>query len=423
MDNTTQNMEHLLSQISVIVKKYEEIAEITGENFNVFKVLGLTTNEVRTHSAFLAELLNPKGSHGCKDAFLKLFIEQINIDGFNTENAIVQVEKHIGLINSDYTEGGYIDIIVTNTENRAIIIENKIYAGDQFKQLCRYQNYGEKSLKSFNLIYLTLDRKEPSDESKGTLKKEDYLCISYGDDIIAWLEKCQKEAVSKPMIRETIQQYIHLIKRLTNQTTNNKMSQEIVEQILKNENNFDTYVELNKANTFDKLFEDVFLKHTLPSIRKVLDIVSKKHQDLETDFEIEFNNKFNSKKKGLQFNININRLTELNLKITFMFQADNYDKFSFGYSTIDKEKAKNYEFEYKEISNKFNQQYKDVKFNYGTHICFSFFVDYINWMKFTVIKSMYFEQKAIQSDEKLKTKFEIDFKEKVDFLLNILSEK
>lgn len=72
-----QNITHLLSHISVICRKYEEIAEITGENFNVFKVLGLTTNEVRTHSAFLAELLNPKGSHGCKDVFLKLFVEEL----------------------------------------------------------------------------------------------------------------------------------------------------------------------------------------------------------------------------------------------------------------------------------------------------------------------------------------------------------
>lgn len=70
-------LQNLLYQVNAINKKYEKIAEITGENFNIFNILGLTTNEVRTHSAFIAELLNPNGSHGCKHIFLKLFIEEV----------------------------------------------------------------------------------------------------------------------------------------------------------------------------------------------------------------------------------------------------------------------------------------------------------------------------------------------------------
>jgi len=56
----------LLNQVSSIVTQYDKIARITGENFNVFNVLKLSTSEVRTHSALLAELLNPEGSHGQK---------------------------------------------------------------------------------------------------------------------------------------------------------------------------------------------------------------------------------------------------------------------------------------------------------------------------------------------------------------------
>lgn len=65
----------LLRQVSDIRKKHELIAEMTGERFNVFSILGLQTREVRTHSAFLRELLDPKGSHGLKDAFLKAFVQ------------------------------------------------------------------------------------------------------------------------------------------------------------------------------------------------------------------------------------------------------------------------------------------------------------------------------------------------------------
>ena len=73
-------MQTLLKKIGEIQKKQiikqTEISR-RGENFNVFNVLGLWSEEVRLHSAMLAELLNPEGSHGCGEAFLKLFIEQV----------------------------------------------------------------------------------------------------------------------------------------------------------------------------------------------------------------------------------------------------------------------------------------------------------------------------------------------------------
>ena len=49
-----------------------------GDFFNVFNILGLRSNETRTHSAFLAELLKPNGSHGMGDAYLKSFISLMN---------------------------------------------------------------------------------------------------------------------------------------------------------------------------------------------------------------------------------------------------------------------------------------------------------------------------------------------------------
>lgn len=162
MEKEVQNLQHLLSHISIIRKKYDEIAEITGENFNVFRVLGLTSNEVRTHSAFIAELLNPKGSHGCIDTFLKLFNERLRssineqikessennnilldrIDKFSSSDKCnAFVEYYIGQINEDSTIGGRIDILLRDQNNLEIIIENKIYAYEQDNQLIRYYNY------------------------------------------------------------------------------------------------------------------------------------------------------------------------------------------------------------------------------------------------------------------------------------------
>ena len=40
------------------VVKAEEISRLKGENFNIFSILGLESAENKTHSAFIAELLN-----------------------------------------------------------------------------------------------------------------------------------------------------------------------------------------------------------------------------------------------------------------------------------------------------------------------------------------------------------------------------
>jgi hypothetical protein len=61
--NLEKHTELLLQNVGTIVKKYQELAHITGENFNVFNILGLGTDEL-SHSKILANLLNVQGSHG-----------------------------------------------------------------------------------------------------------------------------------------------------------------------------------------------------------------------------------------------------------------------------------------------------------------------------------------------------------------------
>lgn len=245
-------IKHLLENVNSIQKKYDEIAEITGEKFNIFGVLNLTSNEVRTHSAFIGELLNTRGSHGLKDIPLKLFIKMLEekftsnevdeagnkIDSnrfeINTETSKTIVEKHIGKLNCDKTDGGRIDIIIEDNKKKALIIENKIYAGEQENQLIRYYNYSKENfIKEAPILYLTLDGSS-SNSGKGLNEKEHYFNISYKEDIINWLELCIKEASDKPMLREVIKQYIYLIKKLTGQTINKKMSEEVQNIILNN---------------------------------------------------------------------------------------------------------------------------------------------------------------------------------------------
>jgi len=208
----------------------------------------MEASEVKMHSVFLAELLNPWGNHGQKDIFLKLFVDSFCFkqNVIDPESCKVAVEKHTAFINNDRSEGGRIDIIITDKTNNSIIIENKIYAGDQEKQLLRYYNFSNKA----DLFYLTLDGKDPSSHSKGELEKETHFqCLSYKQDIITWLEKCRKEVAVFPIIRESITQYINLIKYLTNQTLNDTMNEEVINLIIKDKEALDSaFIIANSLN-------------------------------------------------------------------------------------------------------------------------------------------------------------------------------
>lgn len=253
-----QNIQDLLNRASAINRQYEKIADITGENFNVFKILKLSTHEVRTHTAFIAELLNPNGSHGQKEAFLQLFCDQMKIEEFECVHATLQKEKHIGFIPNDYSEGGYIDILIADKKRNGIVIENKIHALDRDKQLFRYYKYAQNKFAKYTLFYLTLDGKEASKVSKYDTPERCIKNISYTEDILVWLEKCKEKAVSHPILRETISQYIYLIKHLTHQTLSNDMSNDLISLIASNKEYYNSIEDLTAAR--DNFNRNVIVK-------------------------------------------------------------------------------------------------------------------------------------------------------------------
>jgi len=226
-----QMIEDLLLKVSDIINSYDKIAQARGSGFNIFKILKLESKEVRLHSTFIAELLDPKGSHGQNEEFLKLFINHFKIKNFELESVKVQVEKYIGL--KTVSTGGRIDILLENRKKQRIIIENKIYAYDQENQIVRYYNFDKQA----NLFYLSLDGLTPDIRSCGALiDNEHYYSISYKYNIVKWLEECLSVLNMHSILKETINQYIHLIKHLTGQISNNEMKKEINKVIRENPN-------------------------------------------------------------------------------------------------------------------------------------------------------------------------------------------
>ncbi len=267
----------LLARVSEIRKKHELIADITGERFNVFGILGLQTSETRTHSALLCELLDPQGTHGLKDAFLKAFIRMLgsvhghidhptpgDLDEISPIAARVIPEVGIGCKSADCSQGGRIDVVIEFADGRRkILIENKIYACDQECQLVRYHNYDSKAL----LLYLTLDGGEAGESSTINPSTKQhlesgvhYFPISYKSHILNWLDECRKVASNHPLVRETIVQYMNLIRQLTQQNTSSKMSEEIANAVLRDEETLLAYSALYQ--TYGTLREKLFLPIT-----------------------------------------------------------------------------------------------------------------------------------------------------------------
>ena len=229
--------ERLLANILNLYKQSEERRtqkEKQGEYFNVFNTIGLRTEEVRLHSAMIAELLNPNGSHGLSKQFLQAFLERLGLPSdYIREAKGTTTERYIGP--KTKTHGGRIDIIIEDG-NRAIIIENKIYAEDQENQLLRYYNYGKENYNDdFKLIYLTLEGDNADKKSLGG-KDIIYIEMSYIKDISEWLEKCIEIANEKPLAKAVIIQYRELIKQITNTDMDTQYEEELLDLMVKPDN-------------------------------------------------------------------------------------------------------------------------------------------------------------------------------------------
>lgn len=200
-------LQPLLQQLGLL-RQRQALLTPPDDNFNIFRLLRSAHDEVKLHSRFLFELLNPRGSHGLGDIFLRSFAQHC---GFATHTCPVelrydQVRAH--------RERGRMDLLIEDGSS-AVIIENKIYAADQPKQLQRYHDDALEESWKPTLYYLTLDGHDPSAQSLGHLSPDKVQNIAYATEIDAWLTNCIQLAATRPGLRETLIQYQKLVQKLT----------------------------------------------------------------------------------------------------------------------------------------------------------------------------------------------------------------
>lgn len=192
----------LLEAVGSILLHHQKNRLKSGADFNIFSILGLESDEVRLHSAFLGKLLDPNGEHGCGDEPLKAFLSLTASSlQFNPKTTKVYCELFAGDL-------GRIDIALVDDKS-LLVIENKIYATEQANQLGRYDEYTKKTGKKYEIYYLTLF----GDDSKENGDLVGYKKLSYAQCILHWLENISLPQAVSPVVS----QYCSLIRKLTNQ--------------------------------------------------------------------------------------------------------------------------------------------------------------------------------------------------------------
>lgn len=214
----------------------EEQAEQKRKGLNDFNLLSsvLSVNdEVRLHTRFIYALLNPKGKHYQGTRFLELFLEVIGRQDWLDPTSVTVLKEHC-----PDGQGDQIDLWITDGK-RQIVVENKLNAQDQPRQVARYLeviNATDPAQADETLfIYLTKNRQAPSAFGLGGLTVchrtsrllntssqpvAHYQNLSYRkntqqDSIHTWLESCVNAVDRQSHIAWALRDYQAVVERAT----------------------------------------------------------------------------------------------------------------------------------------------------------------------------------------------------------------
>ena len=194
-------------------KRFDPIKDI-----NLFSILGMEHKEVSAHSAFLYYIFNPFYKH---EGDGKIEVDDKNIrllfDHLKSKNQRVDYPdnpKYINISREVSFAYGRLDFLIVYSDDKgekedAIIIELKIWAGEQQNQLERYKKYlTNNGFNKDNIFFLT-----PSQRDYTTT---DYAVnITLKDDIIPVLISiCEELRKDSPRYVNVIKQYIETVNRI-----------------------------------------------------------------------------------------------------------------------------------------------------------------------------------------------------------------
>ena len=294
--------------------KQAEIHKRRGNNdFNPYLQMLSKNDEVRLHSRLICGFLNPLGNHYQGDVFLEEFLQCVGLKAWFDDTSNARVHK----------EYENIDVYITNGE-RHIIVENKIWAEDQLRQIERYieiiakeqsrdfsdtesseidsndmesnelessesetpQEQGA-SYDNIAVLYLAPYKRKPSKYSLGKWEiqgdslvngdnKVRFKAITYKEEILAWIENSQAKVGCITSLNAALLFYKDVVQIIT-KTKENTMS--VAKFLTDNKENIQENMEIafeilkNMENIIESYCEAIIEKHKEQIESKDLEIV------------------------------------------------------------------------------------------------------------------------------------------------------
>lgn len=222
-----EKIQQLLEEAGCHVRESIDRRAASGEGFNIFQITKIERAEVNTHSAMIAELLNPRGSHGKGARFLEHLLSDMGVEySCSLKGAEVRKEQSFAV------DQGRVDIVV-HLRDQVILIENKIDAQDGYQQLKKYADAGKESGKLWYLWYLTKDGRDAEEFSHQGVE---YRRVSYREHILNWLEQCITLSADTPALQHALIQYRNLVQKITGISMTNTLQSDLTRLLSLGEN-------------------------------------------------------------------------------------------------------------------------------------------------------------------------------------------
>lgn len=248
-------------EASGILKRLSERYSVTL-GFNAFELVSDVYRKENFHSDILKAILDPKSKHGEGTLFLQLFVKYLQNVAMKQDKAIV-MEKLSKLQRFERAhvtrEEGRIDVLI-DFEKYVILVENKINGADDMeRQLPRYVEYVETSRLDKKevaaIVYLTSAQPKQPNEYSWTKIDQDKIrplllsVVGFSEEypyfnlVQGWLEPCQLRS-SRFASVAVLSQYCELLRNQAGVTMNNKIVEELLIQMTRNDID---YFELKEA--------------------------------------------------------------------------------------------------------------------------------------------------------------------------------
>ena len=206
--------------------------------YNFFTALRIERKEV-IHSSMLVAIASYNDD--CKNLFFDMLANKGDAQKINELRSAIDKERTkgdfnwidtehnlTGRVGTEKRDWGRADIWLGNREEPSyrVIIENKIYARDRYRQLRKYFRYltGNGRVNA-GLYYLCLndseDRKDSAEKSaeffntESSSEKTDFHIITYKNDITNWLKQILALKNLEPNFVKSVEQYLEIVLKIS----------------------------------------------------------------------------------------------------------------------------------------------------------------------------------------------------------------